>query len=318
MENRASHVVVGAFVLGLVAALAVLVVWLGGFGGEPAESRYRIYFTGAVTGLSQGNPVRYRGIPVGHVQSLRIDPEDMERIEAVIAVQKDTPIKTDTIARIDRPGVTGTVFVQLSGGSQEADWLRASVEGGMPEIPSEPSTLEQIMQSAPGIAEDAKAITSQLKELLNSRNRNAIDETLQNMRKLSSGFAGNMQDVETMIHSSSALMEDLRSSVASFKTITASFEGNMDAMRLELVQTMQSLRQASNALAQMSKSLNTMVNKTEGPVVDFASSGLYEITQLTMETRELIVNLNRISQQFERDPARFLFGDAQKGFEVDQ
>jgi len=319
METKASHVIVGAFVLGLLAILGVFALWLGGFQGREQQDVYRIYFSGSVTGLSPGNPVRYRGIPVGQVSSLSILPDDIERIEAIITVKHNTPIKTDTVARVDRPGVTGRVFVQLDGGSQEAPLLRDSVtDDVLPEIPSEPSTLEQLISQAPEIAAETKATISQLKQLFNAQNRRAVADTLQNMRKLSDGFAGSMKDVDVMISNSAQLMQDLRASVAGFKTITKNFEGNMDAMRKEWVGTMTSLRDASKSMATMSKSVNGVVKKAERPVVDFTSSGLYEMTQLIMEMRELIVNLNRISQQFERDPARFLFGDAQKGYEVNE
>ena len=44
------------------------------------------------------------------------------------------------------------------------------------------------------------------------------------------------------------------------------------------------------------------------------STGLYELTQMITEVRLLAQNMNRISIQIERDPARFFFGDRQKGF----
>jgi hypothetical protein len=34
------------------------------------------------------------------------------------------------------------------------------------------------------------------------------------------------------------------------------------------------------------------------------------------EARTLVASLTRLAYQLERDPARFLFGDQQKGFEV--
>jgi hypothetical protein len=37
---------------------------------------------------------------------------------------------------------------------------------------------------------------------------------------------------------------------------------------------------------------------------------------MASEVRTLIATLTRISTQFERDPARFLFGDRQKGYEA--
>ena len=59
-----------------------------------------------------------------------------------------------------------------------------------------------------------------------------------------------------------------------------------------------------------------MLTDNRSPIRDFTSTGLYELTQMITEVRLLAQTLNRISIQIERDPARFLFGDRQKGFQA--
>jgi hypothetical protein len=39
------------------------------------EDTYYTYFTGSVAGLVNGGPVRYRGVPVGKVGNIEIDPQ---------------------------------------------------------------------------------------------------------------------------------------------------------------------------------------------------------------------------------------------------
>ncbi len=80
METRASYILVGSFVLGLIAAAFAFVVWLASVQFEDVPKRYLIYFDGSVTGLAVASPVRYRGVPVGSVVDIRIDPENIERI----------------------------------------------------------------------------------------------------------------------------------------------------------------------------------------------------------------------------------------------
>ena len=48
---------------------------------------------------------------------------------------------------------------------------------------------------------------------------------------------------------------------------------------------------------------------------DFADSGIYELISFLAEARALAATLQRVATQLERDPARFLFGDANKGFQ---
>ena len=74
METRASYVVVGTFVLALFAAAFGVVIFLTRANLEDAPRPYMSYFSGSVTGLQIGSAVRYRGVPVGTVTDIRIDP----------------------------------------------------------------------------------------------------------------------------------------------------------------------------------------------------------------------------------------------------
>jgi phospholipid/cholesterol/gamma-HCH transport system substrate-binding protein len=62
--------------------------------------------------------------------------------------------------------------------------------------------------------------------------------------------------------------------------------------------------------------MQAVVNENRPALRDFSQSGLYEFTQFISEARTLIMNLSRLSSQLERDPAQFLFGNQQKGFEA--
>ena len=125
METRASYIVVGLFViLGMIAMLAAA-VWITGHRADQKTALYDIYFDGNVAGLRPGNPVQYRGIPVGAVTGMRIDPENVERVLVTIEIRAETPIKTDTQATLALQGITGVAYVQLTGGTQDAPFLTA-------------------------------------------------------------------------------------------------------------------------------------------------------------------------------------------------
>ena len=107
METRASHVAVGTFVLLLLLGLTGFVVWISKFQQAADLKRYDILFEEAVTGLELDSNVRYRGVPVGRVQDIRIDPANIERIRVTIEVRGDTPVKVDTKASLELQGLTG-------------------------------------------------------------------------------------------------------------------------------------------------------------------------------------------------------------------
>jgi len=61
-------------------------------------------------------------------------------------------------------------------------------------------------------------------------------------------------------------------------------------------------------LAGTSAQLEALVAEARPGMRDFSNSGLYELTQFLMEARELVVNLDRVVRQIDRDPRQFLFG----------
>jgi phospholipid/cholesterol/gamma-HCH transport system substrate-binding protein len=118
MEVRASYLIVGAVVLTLLAGLAAFSVWLVRADINRDVARYEIAFAGSVSGLQEGGQVLYRGIPVGSVAEIRIDPDNVETILVGVEIERDTPIKEDTIATLEFQGLTGIAYVQLRGGTQ--------------------------------------------------------------------------------------------------------------------------------------------------------------------------------------------------------
>ena len=67
METRANHLLVGSFVLIAVVGLFLFVVWIARFQFDTLYDRYQLSFSGHVTGISQGSPVHFQGVPVGQV-----------------------------------------------------------------------------------------------------------------------------------------------------------------------------------------------------------------------------------------------------------
>src|SRR5579859_895805 len=120
METRASYVLIGAFTLCVFVAAFVFVLWIGKVSLDREWSYYDVVFKEAVTGLSIGGAVQYNGIQVGEVRKLSLDPDDPREVIAHVRLNGDTPVKTDTHARLTLLGLTGVTVIQLSGGSPAA------------------------------------------------------------------------------------------------------------------------------------------------------------------------------------------------------
>ena len=98
METKASHLVIGTFVLLVVAGIFGFVVWLAKLQIDREFAEYHIFFDGAVSGLSVGSDVLFDGIQVGSVQDIRIDPDTLGRVRVHVEVDANTPIRADSVA----------------------------------------------------------------------------------------------------------------------------------------------------------------------------------------------------------------------------
>ncbi len=323
METRASYILVGTFVLLLIAGAFAFVIWLSKVEFEQRPARYVIYFTGSVSGLQIGGPVRYRGVPVGSVTEIRIDPKNVERIEVTLEVATDTPIKRDTFASLGLQGITGAAYVQLSGGTQKSPALVAKKGEPPPEIASKPSRLERVLTKAPELIEQAFELVERLSGLLNEGNQKAVSETLGNMREVSENLVASSGKFDRILTEATVTVISLRQAAERIDGLTSSLEGRLgpladsarDAMT-DLQTTIAGFRATAQSFTEVANLLEEIIGENREPLQDFSGQGLYELSQFIAEARVLVSDLTRLAVQVERDPARFFFGDAQKGFEA--
>jgi phospholipid/cholesterol/gamma-HCH transport system substrate-binding protein len=166
MEPDKHFFIEGVFIIGVSVAAAFFAVWLAGTGHRD-DVLYRIHFAESVSGLSIGDPVKFRGVDVGNVKAIALDPVDPRLVQVDVRLRKDAPVKTDTKATLKLKGITGVVFIELDGGSPAAPTLLASTrEGQIPEIPSAKGTLTAILDMLPKLLEKFSSIENQVTKVV--------------------------------------------------------------------------------------------------------------------------------------------------------
>ena len=166
METDRHYFIVGLFIIGFAVAAAFFAVWLGSPGSRD-DVLYRIHFPDSVSGLAVGDPVKYRGVDVGTVKSIIIDPDNSRLVLVEVRLRKETPVKTDTRASLALKGITGVVFIELNGGDPAAKTLLATTpEGEIPEIPSEKTGLKAMLDDLPKVVAKFSALEDQVKKVV--------------------------------------------------------------------------------------------------------------------------------------------------------
>jgi len=185
METDKHYLRVGSFVLLTLLAIAAFSIWLIGAYDASKSTLYRIRFADSVSGLDVGGPVKFHGVQVGKVETITIDPTDMRLTRVDISILKSATIKTDTVASLKLQGITGGVYIDLSGSSQEAASLASETENP-PEIPASPNALNAIMDTLPEILKKVTHIADQADKLFSDKNIAALSNMIGNMQKASS------------------------------------------------------------------------------------------------------------------------------------
>jgi phospholipid/cholesterol/gamma-HCH transport system substrate-binding protein len=166
METDKHYFIEGLFIIVFSVAAAFFAVWLGS-PGRSDDVLYRIHFPDSVSGLAVGDPVKYRGVDVGTVKTMIIDPDNSRLVRVDVRLRKETPVKTDTRASLALKGITGVVFIELNGGDPAAQTLLAvTPQDKIPEIPSEKTGLKAMLDELPKLVTKFGAIEDQVKKVV--------------------------------------------------------------------------------------------------------------------------------------------------------
>jgi len=114
MEKEANYFTVGVFVSVALLALVGFVIWLAGVHDFARYDRYTIYFTDAVSGLDEEATVKYKGVDVGKIETMRLTPDRSDLVKVDVKVKEDTPVHAGTVASIELQGIAGQNFIDLS------------------------------------------------------------------------------------------------------------------------------------------------------------------------------------------------------------
>jgi phospholipid/cholesterol/gamma-HCH transport system substrate-binding protein len=167
MESDKRYFFEGLFIIVFTLAAAMAFVWLAKTGHRD-DVTYRIRFNESVSGMAVGDTVKFRGVDMGTVKAMAIDEADPRRVQVDVRLRKDAPVKTDTKASLKLKGITGAVFIELDGGSPNAEFLVAATSGGqVPEIPSEKSKLTTALDQLPAVVQKFSALEDKTAKVLN-------------------------------------------------------------------------------------------------------------------------------------------------------
>lgn len=289
MENRSHALLAGLFTLLLGLAALASIWWFGG--RHEATKEYTVVTRQNVTGLSLQGQVRYRGIRVGKVQSIELDPQDVRNILVRINVDRAVPVTQGTTAKLGYQGITGIAHILLEDSGADSTPLVGG-EGESPRIAMQSSLIEELSDAGTATLRQARDLLTSANQVLDAENRQHLTNILANL------------DATTA--NASAATRQLRQLLA---------PENVRLLQATLARAEQAAGEAAPALVEARRllvRLQSVSEKLDQLIGDPSPGGVGalapRLNELGSELSTSSRQLNRVLQMLEESPQSLIFG----------
>ena len=182
MENRSFALLTGLFTLLLGAALAATFIWFRGDNRDYDE--YLVSSHLPVNGLYPQAAVRFRGVEIGKVEKVFLDPQNPRNVLMRISVDHSIKITRGTFAQIGYQGVTGIAHVLLDDEGNDPAPIARPAEG-LPTIVVRGNVFDDLVENSKLLLKQASTLMDRLNGIVGEDNQTRLERTLANFEKAS-------------------------------------------------------------------------------------------------------------------------------------
>ncbi|MBK7116215.1 MAG: MCE family protein [Proteobacteria bacterium] len=309
MERDANYTAVGAFVLLIAVMAGMFVYWYSEGRDRRSYVPYEIYFTGSVTGLSEGGSVRYLGVEVGRVRRIRLDRRSPERVQVVADIDESAPIGQDTTAQLSLMGVTGLLYIDLKQKVEGKEIMPLVESERYPVINSVRSDFDTFLASLPEIAGSAAELLNRAQEIFSPENSAALADMVKNLHEASVGLPATMKRVDELVGGLGSTSDDVRE-------LAQGLRGATDELRPEVAQLAQRLNRTADNLERASRGIEAFVAENRAGVTAFAQDGLPQLQRTLQEARDAAAEFAELSRSLKADPSQLIYQPVERGVKV--
>jgi len=200
MDTNVNYTIAGIFVITLVAAMILGIIWLSSGLSSIQNTSYEIYMKESVAGLNVDSVVEFNGVNVGTVKKIEIDPRDPRLVYVLLSIKNNTPVSQGTKATLNTKGLTGVAYVALEDDGSNPTPLVKPPNEPYPIINTAPSFFWRIDTGMKKLNENVTKVTKSLQALLDDENLQSIKEILIDMRHITRTLATSTDQITTIIH----------------------------------------------------------------------------------------------------------------------
>jgi len=309
MERESHYIMVGAFVLLVVALAAGFVFWYTDRGDKREYARYEIYFDGSVSGLGDGSAVRYLGVPVGRVVAMNLDQRTPDRVQVLVDIDNAAPVSKETLASLSLQGVTGLLYIDLQRDRGDKPVMPPVPGERYPVIRSVKSDFDLLIASLPELFTQASSLAARVSEAFSDENIDAIARLVNNTSRASAELPETMREVRMLIG-------ELRQGTAEIQGAAAGVRQVMETAGPGITETLDRVRTVATNLAETSRRLEEFVDANNQNITRFTDEGLGELRLLIRDSRRAALEFRELSRSLKANPAQLIYEQNYPGVEI--
>ena len=323
MASNRNYTIIGAFLLGALALIAVGILAFGNTGLLRQDRQAIIFFDQSVLGLTNGSRVLFRGVQVGTVKKVQLrlaDQGEGARIAVTVDMSGDnlTMLNGETAdndmsidSMVERglraqlviySYVTSQLAVNLDFQPDEpASFVLAPSKLDVPEIPAVPSQLDQLKDTVAELPwkQTLERVDHALKTMVTLAED--VDTAVTTLTPALKQTTENTDDTLTAVTNAvNQNNKQLQQTLASVERLSETATDQIDSRDEQITQVLNNVQATSDSLAQLSRQIQQVTDPDSGTRQDVEST-LRDLSAAASSIR-------RFAETLERNPHALLYG----------
>jgi len=313
MNNKVNYRLIGLSVLFGFFMIFGFTYWLLKPSSKDEMQKYLIYFNESVSGLNLNAPVKYRGISVGKVVDLRINPSNIEQVQATVEILKTTPIKETTVAKLTAQGITGLTYINLSLGDNSAPLLKAKKGEHYPIIKSVPSLFKNVEKSLGELSSQLSDVLEKANTFLDESNRNDTHRVLAHTANILEHVDA-MLDETTVQHlrSSARNLDKFSFQLTALTPKIDQFVINSIAWEDKMSNSFESIQNTYSDMGGIMDNMAHSFANIEKDVKDASLNIVPTINESLLQMQSTMIEFDEVLREYKRSPSDILFKETKQ------
>ncbi|MCF6340041.1 MAG: MlaD family protein [Sulfurimonas sp.] len=327
MNNKVNYSIVGFLVLLGLSLMIWFSYWLLKPSNELEMQKYAIYFDESILGLNLDAPVKYKGISVGKISKLSINPKNSQQVEVIVNIFKTTPIKTTTVAKLTSQGITGLSYINLNIGDNNASELKVKDGEKYPVIKTTPSLFIKIEKTFEDVFSDLSSTLSKTNQILGKENQQEISQLFKNsniilgkenqyeisqLLKNSNIFISKMNKLldNKIINDFQETINNLNETTKKLNKMIPKVEKFLDnsvEWEDEISDSFKSIAGSYMGIKETMDYFRTALVKGDFNIKDISQEIIPTINSTMIEMQALMIKMQEALDQYERSPGDIIF-----------